>query len=197
MTPGTSASASSPTAIRAGTAAIVTDEITSFTETGIELASGAHLDADIIVTATGLELLIFGGIELSVDGQTVDVPSVMAYKGMMLEGVPNLAFALGYTNASWTLKADLTGRYVSRLLAHMERRGHVQCAPHNADPTVEQRPLLDFDAGYVVRALAEMPKAGSKAPWRVYMNYIADLAAISLGRVDDGVMRFTGRAADA
>jgi cation diffusion facilitator CzcD-associated flavoprotein CzcO len=183
-------------AIRAGSAAVVTDRIVTFTQAGIELASGAELPADIIVTATGLNLLIFGGIELSVDGRPVDVPNAMAYKGMMLEGVPNLAFALGYTNASWTLKADLTGRYVSRLLAHMERRGQVACVPRNDDPTVEPRPLLDFDAGYVLRALAYMPKSGSKAPWRVYMNYAADLATTRFGRVDDGVMRFTA-AADA
>jgi monooxygenase len=179
-------------AIRAGTAAVATDRIVTFTESGIELASGTELPADIIVTATGLTLLIFGGVALTVDRRPVDLPKAMVYKGMMLEGVPNLAFALGYTNASWTLKADLTGRYVGRLLDHMERRGAVQCLPRNDDPTVEPRPLLDFDAGYVVRALAEMPKAGSKAPWRVYMNYVADLLTIRFGRVDDGVMRFTG-----
>ncbi len=177
-------------AIRAGRASIATEQIDTFTATGIRLASGVELDADLVVTATGLRLLMFGGIRLAVDGDKVDFPTRMAYKGMMLEGVPNLAFALGYTNASWTLKADLTGEYVGRLLAHMDRHGYVACVPRNDDPDVELRPLLDFQAGYVLRSLGGLPKAGSKAPWRVYMNYVADLLALRYGSVDDGVMRF-------
>jgi len=114
----------------------------------------------------------------------------MTYKGMMLEDVPNFAFALGYTNSSWTLKADLTGEYVGRLLAHMDARGHAWCAPHNADPAVEQAPLLDFKAGYVLRSLAELPTSGSKAPWKLRMNYAADVLALRFGAVDDGVMAF-------
>jgi cation diffusion facilitator CzcD-associated flavoprotein CzcO len=169
----------------------VTDRIQTFTETGIRLETGTELDADIIVTATGLNLLMLGGIKLAVDGEDVDPPRTMAYKGMMLEGVPNLAFALGYTNSSWTLKADLTGEYVSRLLSHMDRHDYVQCVPRNGDPTVEQRPLLDFEAGYVLRSLAELPKSGSKAPWRLRMNYAADVVALRFGAVDDGVMRFS------
>jgi cation diffusion facilitator CzcD-associated flavoprotein CzcO len=177
-------------AIRAGRASIATDEIDTFTEAGIRLRSGDELDADMIVTATGLRLLIFGGIRIVVDGEDVDLPSRMAYKGMMLEGVPNLAFALGYTNASWTLKADLTGEYVGRLLTHMDRHGYAACVPRNDDPTVETRPLLDFQAGYVLRSLAELPKTGSKAPWRLHMNYAADLLALRYGSLDDGVIRF-------
>ena len=177
-------------AISSGRASIMTEQIDTFTATGIRLASGAELDADVVVTATGLRLLLLGGIRLAVDGEDVVFPGRMAYKGMMLEGVPNLAFALGYTNASWTLKADLTGEYVGRLLAHMDRHGYVACVPRNDDPGVEMRPLLDFQAGYVLRSLAGLPKAGSKAPWRVHMNYVTDLAALRFGSVDDGVMRF-------
>ena len=176
--------------IRAGRASVVTDEIVSFTERGLQLASGQELEADVVVTATGLNLLMFGGIALDVDGQPVELPSRMTYKGMMLEDVPNFAFALGYTNASWTLKADLTGEYVGRLLAHMDRHGHAICVPRNDDPTVEREPLLSFGAGYVLRSLAFLPKSGSKAPWRLRMNYAADVLALRFGRVDDGVMRF-------
>jgi monooxygenase len=119
----------------------------------------------------------------------------MTYKGMMLEGVPNLAFALGYTNASWTLKADLTGVYVVRLLSHMARRGATRCMAINDDPTIEHRPLLDFQAGYVLRSLDRLPKAGSRRPWRLHMNYAADVVALRFGSVDDGVMRFSAGAA--
>jgi cation diffusion facilitator CzcD-associated flavoprotein CzcO len=177
-------------AIRAGRAEVVTDTIDTFTERGIRLRSGAELEADIVVTATGLNLLMFGGIQLEVDGAAVDLPSTMTYKGMMLEDVPNFAFALGYTNSSWTLKADLTGEYVGRLLRHMDAHGHRQCVPRNDDPTVRPAPLLDFDAGYVLRSLAQLPKSGSKAPWKLRMNYAADVMALRFGSVDDGVMRW-------
>jgi cation diffusion facilitator CzcD-associated flavoprotein CzcO len=177
-------------AIRAGTASVVTGEIETFTERGIRLRSGEELEADVAVTATGLNLLMFGGIELEVDGEPVALPSRMTYKGMMLEGVPNFAFAMGYTNSSWTLKADLTGEYVGRLLAHMDRHGHAVCAPRNTDPTVRHEPLLDFGAGYVLRSLASLPKSGSKAPWKLRMNYAADVVALRFGSVDDGVMAF-------
>ncbi|MCK9249643.1 MAG: NAD(P)/FAD-dependent oxidoreductase [Solirubrobacteraceae bacterium] len=179
-------------AIRHGDASVVTDRIETLTETGIRLESGEELDADLIVTATGLNLLLLGGIDLTVDGRVVHLPDVMTYKGMMLEGVPNLAFALGYTNASWTLKADLTGEVVGRLLQHMDRHGHRICVPRNDDPRVVPTPLLDFDAGYVRRALAELPKSGSRAPWRLRMNYALDVVALRHGKVDDGVMRFSG-----
>ncbi len=184
-------------AIRAGRASVATDTIETFTAGGIRLASGEELAADIIVTATGLNLQLFGGIALSVDGAPVQPAQRKMYKGMMLEGVPNLAFAIGYTNASWTLKADLTGEYVCRLLRHMEARGHRQCVPRNDDPTLESRPLLDFSAGYVLRSLAELPKQGSKAPWKVRMNYPADLMSLRYGSVDDGVMKFSSPAVEA
>jgi monooxygenase len=178
-------------ALRKGSASIVTDHIETFTETGIRLRSGDELPADVIVTATGLNLLMLGGIALSVDGEDVDLPSVMTYKGMMLEGVPNFAFAIGYTNASWTLKADLTGEYVGRLLRLMDERGYAQCVPVNDDPTIEREPLLDFAAGYVLRSVDGLPRSGSKAPWRVRMNYAYDVVALRFGGIDDGVMRFS------
>jgi monooxygenase len=178
-------------AIGAGRASVVTDRIDTFTERGVRLASGEELEADVLITATGLNLLMFGGIELAVDGRDVVLPEVMTYKGMMVEDVPNFAFALGYTNSSWTLKADLTGEYVARLLAHMDAHGHRQCVPHNDDPSVETAPLLDFKAGYVLRSLAQLPKSGSKAPWRLRMNYAADVVGLRFGSVDDGVMRFS------
>ena len=134
---------------------------------------------------------MLGGIRVEVDGEEVVPGERLTYKGMMLEGVPNLAFALGYTNASWTLKADLTGEYVCRLLRHMDEHGHRVCVPENRDPAVEPRPLLDFSAGYVLRSLAELPKQGSKRPWRLHMNYLADVVALRFGAVDDGVMRFS------
>jgi len=183
-------------ALRKGTASIVTDHIETFTESGILLRSGEALAADIIVTATGLSLLMLGGISVSVDGAPVPVPERKAYKGMMLEGVPNFAFAIGYTNASWTLKADLTGEYLCRLLRYMDAHGHRQCVPQNDDPTITERPLLDFSAGYVQRSIDTLPKQGSKAPWRLWMNYPADVVILRLGAVTDKAMKFSspGRA---
>jgi cation diffusion facilitator CzcD-associated flavoprotein CzcO len=178
-------------AISAGTASVVTDRIDTFTETGVRLESGAELPADIVVTATGLELLFLGGIELLVDGEPVDIPSRLAYRGMMLEGVPNLAMAVGYTNASWTLKCDLTCRYVTRLLNRLRDRGLRQCTPVNDDPTVETRPLLGLTSGYVVRSQDRFPKQGSRFPWLVYQSYLRDYRALRLRGLDDEAMRFT------
>ena len=175
-----------------GDAEIVTDTIAGFTETGIELGSGGTLEADVIVTATGLQLQLLGGIDVAVDGTVPEISGLMTYKAMMLEGVPNLAFSIGYTNASWTLKADLTAEYVCRVLEHMDREGHRVCVPVNDDPSVQHRPLLDFTSGYVQRSLHELPKSGSKRPWRLRMNYPADVIALRHGRVDDGVLRFSG-----
>lgn len=186
--------------IKKGKASIVTDHIDTFTENGILLKSGEELQADIIITATGLNLLLLGGIPFSVDGEQVDLSEQLVYKGMMLTGVPNLAFAIGYTNSSWTLKADLTGEYVGRLLAHMDATGTKQCVPV-ADDSVEQRPFLDFGAGYVLRSLDNLPKQGSKQPWSLKQNYLIDLPTLKLSKVDDGVMRFSapaaGKAAEA
>ena len=157
-------------AIRQGQASVVTDKIASFTPDGLRLESGAALAADIIVTATGLRLLALGGITLWVDGREVKLPETLAYKGAMLSGVPNCAFTFGYTNASWTLKADLVAGYVVRLLRYMAARGYDSCVPVNADPRVTERPLLDFTSGYVQRSLHEFPKSGSRAPWQVVMS---------------------------
>jgi cation diffusion facilitator CzcD-associated flavoprotein CzcO len=182
-------------AISAGEASVATDTIKTFTEGGIELESGEELEADVVVTATGLNLLFLGGIGLSVDGEKVDVPHTMAYKGMMLSGVPNMAFTVGYTNASWTLKADLTSEYVCRLLRHMGAHGFRRCVPE-VDPSVTEQPLLDFTSGYVQRSLDRFPKQGSKEPWKLRQNYVFDIGTIRRGRIEDGTMRFS-RAADA
>jgi monooxygenase len=175
--------------ISKGEASVVTDRIASFTERGIELESGEELEADVIVTATGLNLLFLGGIELTVDGEELDVPSKMTYKGMMLSGVPNMAFTVGYTNASWTLKADLTSEYVCRLLNHMDAHGYKRCVAA-VDPSVSEQPLLDFTSGYVQRSLDRFPKQGSKEPWRLRQNYVLDIRTIRRGPIDDGAMRF-------
>ncbi len=179
-------------ALSAGKAEIVTDTIKTFTERGIALDSGRELEADIVVSATGLNLLLFGGASLSVDGVRVDFPQTMAYKGMMLGGVPNLAFTVGYTNASWTLKADLVSEYVCRLLNHMDAHGYTQCMPV-ADPSVEEVPLLDFSAGYVMRSVDQLPKQGSRNPWNLRMNYALDLRALRYGPLEDDAMRFSSR----
>ena len=178
-------------AIRTGRASIVTDEIATFTERGIELRSGAELEADLVVTATGLRLLAFGGVHFVVDGRGVELPETMSYRGMMRSGVPNFAVAVGYTNASWTLKCDLTCAYVCRLLNHMEARGYRQCVPRR-DPSVAERPFLDFSSGYVLRSLHELPKQGSEAPWRLYQNYPRDIVSLRFGRLEDGVLEFSG-----
>jgi cation diffusion facilitator CzcD-associated flavoprotein CzcO len=184
-------------AISRGRASIVTDQIQSFTESGITLASGQQLDADIIVTATGLNLLLLGGMSLSVDGEQVDLPGTLAYKGMMLGGIPNFAFTVGYTNASWTLKADLVSEYVCRLLRYMDAHGYRQCVPVNDDPALETRPLLDFAAGYVQRSVHKLPKNGSRAPWKLGMNYAQDLITLRHGRIRDSAMRFSSPAQPA
>jgi monooxygenase len=176
--------------ISAGDASVVTDRIASFTERGLELESGEELEADVIITATGLNLLFLGGMGLAVDGEPVDVPGKMTYKGMMLSGVPNMAFTVGYTNASWTLKADLTSEYVCRLLNHMDAHGHRRCVPE-VDPSVTEQPLLNFTSGYVLRSLDEFPKQGSKEPWKLRQNYFFDIRTIRRGPIDDGAMRFS------
>jgi cation diffusion facilitator CzcD-associated flavoprotein CzcO len=178
-------------AIRDGDAKVVTDTIERFTESGIKLDSGEQLEADVIVTATGLNLLFLGGMELVVDGEPVDIAEKMAYKGMMLSGVPNCAFTVGYTNASWTLKADLTSEYVCRVLAHMDAHGYRKSVPELSDPSVTEMPLLDFTSGYVQRSLHEFPKQGSKEPWKLRQNYVLDIRTIRRGPIDDGAMRFS------
>jgi monooxygenase len=178
-------------AIVDGRASIVTERIETITETGIELESGAELEADLIVTATGLNLIPFGGMEMAVDGHEVELPKTLGYKGMMLSGVPNLAAALGYTNASWTLKCDLTCEYVCRLLKHMDAHGWRQCTPQNRDPSVVPEPFIDFSSGYVLRAIDKFPKQGSKKPWRLHQNYARDLFALRYTTLSDDAMVFS------
>ncbi len=175
---------------------MVTDTIERFTPQGIVLTSGARLDADIIVTATGLDMQLMGGLQITVDGKTADPSQTFSYKGMMFSGVPNLASTFGYTNASWTLKADLTSEYVCRLLNHMDRRGFTECRPMNNHTELKAAPWLDFSSGYVTRGMAKFPKQGEVAPWKVHQNYALDILAFRYGRLDDGVMRFSkGRTA--
>ncbi|WP_205695608.1 NAD(P)/FAD-dependent oxidoreductase [Conexibacter sp. SYSU D00693] len=179
--------------LRKGDAEIVTAKIDRFTEGGVRLEDGRELEADVIVTATGLNLLIFGGMQFEVDGRPVSIPETMAYKGMMGSGVPNFAFAIGYTNSSWTLKVDLVCEHLCRLLAHMDRCGFDTAMPVNSDPAMEQRPLLDFKAGYVLRALDKLPKAGSREPWHLAMDYKKDVAFLR-GPVEDPELRLERRA---
>ncbi len=175
--------------IRDGRASVVTDQIERFTADGIELKSGQTLPADIVVVATGLKLNMLGDIALTVDGQSRRPSESLAYKGMMLGNVPNLVLAFGYTNASWTLKADLTAEYVCRLLRFMDRRGYRIAMPE-IDSSVQTVPFLDFSSGYVQRAASVLPKQGHRKPWRVYQNYLMDMLTIRHGRIDDGVLRF-------
>jgi len=178
-------------AIRRGQVSVVTDQIEAFTPSGVKLRSGEELQADLIVTATGLNLQVLGGLELEVDGRAVDLARTLTYKGMMYSGVPNLAAAFGYTNASWTLKCDLTCEYVCRLLNCMERKGSVSCTPRNDDPSLTAEPWIDFSSGYIQRSIARFPKQGSKAPWRLHQNYALDLMSLKYGSLDDGVMEFS------
>ncbi len=177
-------------ALREQRASIVTDHIDRFTPTGIALKSGEHLDADIIVTATGLNLLSMGGMTLTVDEQIIAINQSVTYKGTMLTGVPNLSFVFGYTNASWTLKSDLICAYVCRLLNYMDKHGYRQVTPHLNDPDVEDLPLLDLSSGYVLRALDRFPRQGSKLPWRLYQNYLFDMLMIRFGAIKDEALEF-------
>ncbi|MDY6808543.1 MAG: NAD(P)/FAD-dependent oxidoreductase [Actinomycetota bacterium] len=178
------------TAISSGRASVVTDHIETFTETGIALTSRQHLDADIIVTATGLDLLPLGGIDLSVDGEQVDVTDTVVYKSMMLSGVPNFVFAIGYTNIAWTLKVDLVCSHMVRLLDHMDEQGRDIVTPVPADATMDRAPLLDMSSGYVQRRIGAFPKAGTTGPWTVKMAYEADIERLEHGPVDDPELEF-------
>ncbi|MFN8192848.1 MAG: NAD(P)/FAD-dependent oxidoreductase [Nocardioidaceae bacterium] len=177
-------------AITAGRASVVTDAIETFTEKGVRLASGAELEADIVVTATGLRLKVFGGATLVVDGAEVKLPDTMAYKALMLAGVPNFVFTVGYTNASWTLKADLVADFVDRMLTFMDEHLYRSVVPV-PDPNVAPRPFMDFDAGYVLRALDSLPKQGDRAPWKLKQNYVYDIRSIRRGSLTDGVLRYS------
>lgn len=179
-------------AIRAGKASIVTDGIESFVEDGIRLQSGRHLQADLIVTATGLKLQAFGGARISVDGKPVDLGKSHTYNGVMLRDVPNLAFCVGYTNASWTLRADLSSLFVCRLLAHMDRRGYAKVVAQTDDARLEPSlPLLNFTSGYVRRSIDEFPQQGPRSPWRLRQNYLVDLLNLKFRPIADGTLKFS------
>ncbi|MBL0746780.1 flavin-containing monooxygenase [Nocardioides baculatus] len=177
-------------AIKDGSASVVTDRIATFTETGLELVSGEHLDAEVVVTATGLNLQVFGGTELSVDGEQVKPHETMAYRAMMLSGVPNFAFTIGYTNASWTLKADLVAEYVVRVLKRLRSTGTRSVVPVR-DESVAEEPLMDLDSGYVQRMVHTLPRQGTVAPWALKQNYLYDAARLRTARLDDGVLRWS------
>jgi monooxygenase len=179
-------------AIGSGAASVVTDRIETFTERGLRLASGAELEADVIVTATGLNLLLLGGIALAVDGEEVDLSQTVGYKGMMFSGVPNFALTLGYTNASWTLKGDLCAEYVCRLLNHMDAHGYRACTPRRPDPSLPTQPFIDLVSGYVLRSIDQLPKQGARTPWRLHQNYARDILMLRRGPLEDEAIEFSG-----
>lgn len=176
--------------IKKGSARIVTDTIERITPGGIDLTSGVSLPADIIVKATGLKVQLFGGMTLNVNGEPIDTAQTHAYKGVMLSGVPNFAIAVGYTNASWTLKCDLNGLFVTKVLNYMDRRGYTVVTPQFDPDAFQTEPLLDFDAGYIQRAKHILPKQGSAAPWKVYQNYLKDIFALKYGSVRDRYLEY-------
>lgn len=178
-------------AIKEGTVEVVTDHIARITETGLALRSGGDLEADIIVTATGLKLRFLGGLDIRVDDEPIDPSQLFTYRGCMLSDVPNLAMAFGYTNASWTLKCDLICDYVARLLLHMDRRGYRKVVPRLDEPDMESEPLVDFSSGYFQRALDKLPKQGPRKPWRLYQNYFKDVVSIQLERFRDDALEMS------
>ena len=178
-------------AIKSGRAQIVTDEIERLTADGIRLRGGGELGADIIVTATGLNVVPLGGITLQVDGRRVRLPSTLTYKGAMFSDIPNLAAIIGYTNAAWTLKCEMVCGFVCRVLNYMDRAGHAICVPSNDDASVQEEPWLDLTSGYVQRVSDQLPRQGSKRPWRLEQNYLRDRLWLRRNRLDDGIMRFS------
>jgi monooxygenase len=181
--------------IRHGKADVVTDTIDRFTKTGIRLASGEELQADIIITATGLNMQLLGGVRPTRNGEPIDLTSLMTYKGLMFTGVPNFAMTVGYTNASWTLKADLVSEFVCRVLNYMDAKGFDTVEPQHPGDDVDEMPFMDFNPGYVQRSAHLLPKSGSRAPWRLKQNYLIDMRMIRRGRVADDGLRFAKRRA--
>lgn len=181
--------------IRHGKADVVTDTIDRFTTTGIRLNSGEELPADIIVTATGLNMQLLGGVTPTRNGDPVDLTSLMTYKGLMFSGMPNFAITFGYTNASWTLKADLVSEFVCRLLNYMDAKGFDFVEPQHPGEDVDALPFMDFTPGYFRRSMHLLPKSGSRAPWRLKQNYFFDMRTIRRGRVDDEGLKFAKKRA--
>ena len=178
-------------AIRLGKVSIVTDDIETFTEKGLRLKSGDELEADILVTATGLKLKVLGGMQVCVDGVPANIARTLSYKGLMYSDIPNLASTFGYINASWTLKADLIAEYVCRLLNFMDEQGYDICAPRRRDSSIVEEPALNFTSGYIQRASNILPKQGSRKPWRLRQNYALDLLDLRFGKIDDGTLEFS------
>ena len=177
--------------IRNGSASVVTDHIDTFTETGLRLESGEELDADLIVTATGLNLQFLSDVVFTVDGIVLEPNNALIYRGMMVSGVPNMALSMGYTNASWTLKCDLTCDYVCRLLDHMDRHAYTSCVAANNNPDLDTEPYMNLAAGYVQRSQHLFPQQGAHAPWKLHQNYIKDIFMLRHNSLDDGVMVFS------
>lgn len=175
-------------AIRDDGVEVITDQIDHFDATGIALMSGRHLNADIVVTATGMNLLALGGIAISIDGTAIRPQDRFMYKARMLEDVPNLAWCIGYAGLSWTLRADLTARSVAKLLAYMKSRGYTSVYPHRGSGAMPSRPLLDLTSGYVQRSAPELPKSGISGPWKVRQNYFVDAFRGRFGRIDDAMV---------
>ncbi|WP_420108678.1 flavin-containing monooxygenase [Mycolicibacter arupensis] len=177
--------------IRDGKADVVTDTIKTFTKNGILLDSGQELEADVIITATGLNMQLLGGATLLRNGEPIDLPKAMTYKGLMFSGVPNAAVTFGYTNASWTLKADLVSEFVCRVLNYMDAHGYDRVEPQHPGSAVKEEPFMDFSPGYFRRAMDELPRSGSEAPWRLKQNYLLDLRLIRHGKVDEESLKFS------
>jgi monooxygenase len=177
-------------AIKNKKANVVTDHIEKFTANGIQLVSGDFIAADIIVTATGLNVQFFNNVPFLVDGEKVDFSKKVVYKGVMVEGIPNMTFASGYTNASWTLKCEMTSRYTCRIINYMAKRGYKQCMPVQNDPDLVIKPFLDFNPGYVLRVLDKLPKMGNKKPWKIEQNYFYDKKMFEKSALDDGILRY-------
>ena len=184
-------------AVSSGAASIVTDRITTITETGLQLESGQELPADVIVTATGLNMLAIGGIQLVVDGAPISLPETVGYKGLMLSGVPNLLIAIGYTNASWTLKCDLACEFFCRVVAHMDEHGYTKVVAPWTDDELPSNPFVDLASGYVQRAVHNFPRQGNAAPWRLYQNYVRDVLLLKRGPIEDGVLQFSAPVAQS
>jgi cation diffusion facilitator CzcD-associated flavoprotein CzcO len=181
--------------IRSGQASVVTDAIVTFTETGLSLESGRQLPADLVITATGLELQLMGSLEITVDGARIDAAKSISYRGVMFSGIPNLANCFGYTNASWTLRSELSARFVCRLLEYMARQGYQQCRPRHPRAGDGSQPLVDFSSGYVKRGIQRFPRQGSRAPWRVRQNYLWDRLDSCWTAFSDGSLEFSSLAA--